>query len=158
MADIANPPHGIDLKMMHENAEVETTPEGHKKTWLLDHRIVIFRGTDSSSRTAVDTYYDVVLATFDAWPKNQLLLVGFDFRNIQFSTPYQMMVGTRMLLLRSDLTSYMALILANGIAGQVGKLASTRFKRPNGVVRAYFDLDDALNWMAKQALNTPGPA
>jgi hypothetical protein len=152
MSDISKPVKSVDVKSLIENQQLETTPQGHEKTWLLDRRIVIFRGTSSSSREAVDSYFDLVSNTFDTWPAGEPLLAGFDFRNVQFSTPYQMMVGQRMLMLRNDLPAFMALLLANSIAGQVGKLALSRFKRPNATVRAYFDLDEAILWLAKQAL------
>jgi len=117
---------------------------------FIDGRVLSVTIMDSS-RSTVDRYVELIKKEEDDWPIGAVgyLICDVSRSMAGFNTPYGKARMNELMTYRPDLTTYTAVVVANGFMVQIARVVLNSIRRKNVQTFMCFSQEEALTWLQK---------
>lgn len=122
---------------------------GLARYWLDDHRIVVFKATQTT-RQVVDAWIDTVKLVMAEWPSDHPYLVIHDFREGNIAlTPYARARAAELIPIGVHVPGYAAIVLPKSFVAQIIRIFMQNRKSGGIENRLFLNYADGLAWLRK---------
>ncbi len=126
------------------------------REWLENRRIVVYTVRDTT-RATVDICYDQMSKTYQEWPADRIYLGLNDFSGKgSVLTPYVQKRLRDLQAVRPDLHGYVAIVMPQGLLGQLVRLFVRANPAPVRKYNVFFSRTDGLRWLFSRLNEKPG--
>jgi hypothetical protein len=131
-------------------APVEEVAPGLRVKWLFDRRLLVVIA-DSSTRSAVDAWAQLMFSAIKNWPADRTYLAIQDLSSPRFSlTPYARKRASETYEVRPSLKGRVALILPKTFVAQLIRLFIRGERRNHFETRFFVSFKEAVEWLAEE--------